>query len=101
MTMKLADACFNVATFTACDGVSMRIDFMHDDAAMIGDASPDYATSIHLGPTSRTIGGIYDFTNNYHLLFSFGRGLQHAKETNEFSCNYPPPFSARRSGRGS
>jgi hypothetical protein len=50
-------------------------------------------TSLHqpsseLGVTQSTgfnIGGIYDFTNNYHLLFSFGRGLQHAKETNEFS----------------
>jgi hypothetical protein len=31
------------------------------------------------------IGGTYDFNDNYHLLFSFGRGLQHAKETNEFS----------------
>lgn len=50
-------------------------------------------TSLHqpsseLGVTQSTgfnIGGIYDFTNNYHLLFSFGRGLQNAKETNEFS----------------
>ena len=44
--------------------------------------------SSEIGVTQSTgfnIGGIYDFTNNYHLLFSFGRGLQHAKETNEFS----------------
>jgi hypothetical protein len=30
-------------------------------------------------------GGIYDFTENYHLLFSVGRGLQDAAATNEFS----------------
>ena len=44
--------------------------------------------SSEIGVTQSTgfnIGGINDFTNNYHLLFSFGRGLQHAKETNEFS----------------
>ncbi|MGH6846282.1 MAG: hypothetical protein ACREC0_02250 [Methylocella sp.] len=35
--------------------------------------------------TGFNIGGIYDFTDHYHFLFSFGKGLQHAKETNEFS----------------
>ncbi|MGH6834409.1 MAG: hypothetical protein ACREC9_02450 [Methylocella sp.] len=35
--------------------------------------------------TGFNIGGIYDFTDSYHFLFSFGKGLQHAKETNEFS----------------
>jgi hypothetical protein len=35
--------------------------------------------------TGFNIGGIYDFTDHYHFLFSFGRGLQNAKETNEFS----------------
>ena len=35
--------------------------------------------------TGFNIGGIYDFTDHYHFLFSFGRGLQHAKQTNEFS----------------
>jgi hypothetical protein len=30
-------------------------------------------------------GGIYDFTDHIHFLFSLGRGLQHAKETSEFS----------------
>jgi hypothetical protein len=35
--------------------------------------------------TGFNIGGIYDFTDHYHLVFSAGRGIQHAKETNEFS----------------
>jgi len=35
--------------------------------------------------TGFNLGGIYDFTENYHLLFSAGRGLQHANTTNEFS----------------
>jgi hypothetical protein len=35
--------------------------------------------------TGFNIGGIYNFDEHYHLLFSFGKGLQHARETNEFS----------------
>ena len=35
--------------------------------------------------TGFNIGGVYDFTDHYHLVFSVGRGIQHAKETNEFS----------------
>jgi hypothetical protein len=35
--------------------------------------------------TGLNIGGIYDFTDSYHFLFSFGKGLQHAKQTNELS----------------
>jgi hypothetical protein len=31
------------------------------------------------------LGGIYDFTENYHLLFSAGRGLENASATNAFS----------------
>jgi hypothetical protein len=31
------------------------------------------------------VGGVYDFNDHYHLLFSAGRGLQHANPTNQFS----------------
>jgi hypothetical protein len=31
------------------------------------------------------LGGVYDFTENHHLLFSAGRGIRHASETNTFS----------------
>jgi len=31
------------------------------------------------------VGGVYDFNEHYHLLFSAGRGLQDARDTNEFS----------------
>lgn len=31
------------------------------------------------------VGGVYDFTEHHHLLFSAGRGLQNMPETNEFS----------------
>jgi hypothetical protein len=34
--------------------------------------------------TGFNIGGIYDFTDHYHFLFSFGKGLQHPKNSNEF-----------------
>ena len=35
--------------------------------------------------TGFNIGGIYDFNEHYHLLLSAGRGLQDAREANEFS----------------
>ncbi len=35
--------------------------------------------------TGFNLGGSYDFTENHHLLFSAGRGIQHADETNRFS----------------
>lgn len=31
------------------------------------------------------LGGVYDFNEHYHLLFSAGKGLQDARETNRFS----------------
>ena len=39
------------------------------------------------GPDSTgfNLGGIYDFTDDYHLLFSAGRGIQNAAATNAFS----------------
>lgn len=33
--------------------------------------------------TGFNVAAIYDFTENYHLLFSIGRGIRHARETNE------------------
>lgn len=38
-----------------------------------------------MASTGFNIGGTYDFTEHYHLLFAFGKGLQHSKETNEFT----------------
>ncbi len=35
--------------------------------------------------TSFNLGGIYDISENHHILFSAGRGLQNATTTNEFS----------------
>lgn len=35
--------------------------------------------------TGFNLGGSYDFTENYHLLFSAGRGLQNAADTNQLS----------------
>lgn len=35
--------------------------------------------------TGFNLGGFYNFNENYHLLFSAGRGLQHATTTNQFS----------------
>jgi hypothetical protein len=35
--------------------------------------------------TSFNLGGKYDFSENYHLLFSAGRGVQNAATSNQFS----------------
>ena len=35
--------------------------------------------------TGFNVGGVYDIADNYHLLFSSGRGLQNSTTTNEFS----------------
>lgn len=35
--------------------------------------------------TGFNLGGIYDLTDNYHLLFSAGRGIQNVTATNQFS----------------
>jgi threonyl-tRNA synthetase len=35
--------------------------------------------------TGFNLGGIYDFTEHHHLLFSAGRGVQNASDTNSFS----------------
>ena len=35
--------------------------------------------------TGFNLGGIYDFNENFHLLFSAGSGLQNAASTNQFS----------------
>ena len=35
--------------------------------------------------TGFNIGGVYDFNDNYHLLFSGGKGVQNAAETNQLS----------------
>ena len=35
--------------------------------------------------TGFNVAAIYDFTEHYHLLFSIGRGIRHARETNELS----------------
>jgi hypothetical protein len=35
--------------------------------------------------TGFNLGGVYDLTENYHLLFSAGRGLQEVPDTNQFS----------------
>ncbi len=35
--------------------------------------------------TGFNLGGVFDITDNHHILFSAGRGLQNVRATNEFS----------------
>ena len=57
-----------------------------DDFALGGELFHQTADTIGGKATSGyNVGGIYDFTEHYHLLVSAGRGLQNAAETNAFS----------------
>jgi hypothetical protein len=42
-------------------------------------------TPTNEGSTGFNLGGTYDFNDNYHLLFSAGRGIQNAETSNLFS----------------
>jgi hypothetical protein len=78
------------------DKFMLGIEFFHETPNVTGGLeSTGFSSqtllrqpSSDIGVTPSTgfnIGGIYDFTDQYHFLFSFGRGLQNAKKTNEFS----------------
>ena len=43
--------------------------------------------------TGFNLAGVYDFSEQYHLLFSAGRGLQNASTTNEFSYYLGLPWT--------
>lgn len=54
--------------------------------ALGGEVFHQTADTIGGGDTTGfNLGGIYDFSEHYHLLFSGGRGLQNAALTNQFS----------------
>ncbi|MGA7384488.1 MAG: hypothetical protein WBW81_07300 [Methylocella sp.] len=65
--------------------LALGVELFHQTPNAIGGVP---STGFNFGSVPSTgfnAGGIYDFTDHYHFLFSFGKGLQHAKETNEFS----------------
>lgn len=57
-----------------------------DQLTLGGELTRQTAATVG-GPNSTgfNLGGIYDITENHHILFSAGRGIQHATETNQFS----------------
>lgn len=59
---------------------------LRDDLALGGEIF--HQTADRIGGSASTgfnLGGVYDFTDNYHLLFSAGSGIQHAAATNLLS----------------
>jgi hypothetical protein len=57
-----------------------------DELALGGEVFHQTADSAGAHDSSGfNLGGIYDFTEHYHLLFSAGRGLQDVPSSNEFS----------------
>jgi hypothetical protein len=67
------------------DKLALGVELFHQTPNAIGGLQSTGFNFGSLPSTGFNIGGIYDFTDHYHFLFSFGKGLQHAKETNEFS----------------
>jgi len=55
--------------------LALGVEALHQTADRVGGK----------GMTSFNAGGIYDFNDNYHFLFSAGRGLQNPALTNQFS----------------
>lgn len=57
-----------------------------DDLALGGEIFHQTADTLTgRDTTGFNLGGIYDFNDHYHLLFSAGRGLQNVTTTNEFT----------------
>ena len=57
-----------------------------DNLALGGELFHQTADTIGGKDTSGfNVGGIYDFSQHYHLLFSAGRGIQNVSDSNEFS----------------
>jgi hypothetical protein len=57
-----------------------------DDLALGGEIFHQSADTIGgEDQTGFNLGGVWDITGHYHLLFSAGRGILHASTTNEFS----------------
>ena len=57
------------------DQLTLGVEVFHQTADTVGGRDS----------TGFNLGGIFDFTENHHLLFSAGRGIQHPTDTNEFS----------------
>jgi hypothetical protein len=57
------------------DKFRLGVELFHETPDQIGG----------LQTTGFNVGGTYDFTDHFHVLFSFGKGLQHARQTNELS----------------
>jgi hypothetical protein len=76
--------------------LALGIELFHQTPDEIGRLQ---STSFDIGgrpSTGFNIGGIYDFTDHYHFLFSFGRGLQHAKPDERILLVYRVPSDRRR-----
>lgn len=57
------------------DNLTLGVELFHQTPDTIGG----------MQSTGFNLGGIYDFSDRYHFLFSAGKGIQHAKETNTLS----------------
>jgi hypothetical protein len=67
------------------DGLALGGELFHQTAFTTGQPG---SVGFPLGSKETTgfnLGGVYDFTENYHLLFSAGSAIQNATTTNQFS----------------
>jgi len=67
------------------DALALGGEVFHQTSSAIGGpGSPGYPLASR-DSTGFNFGGSYDFNKSYHLLFSFGRGLENVSATNAFS----------------
>ncbi|MDA8230113.1 MAG: hypothetical protein M0006_02120 [Magnetospirillum sp.] len=67
------------------DSLTLGGEVFHETAFLTGGpGTPGFPLGSR-DATGFNIGAVYDFTENYHLLVSAGRGLQNVAATNEFS----------------
>jgi hypothetical protein len=74
-----------VVQYQLLDTFALGVELYHQtSSATGGPGSAGYPLGSQ-DTTGFNIGGTYDFNSTYHLLFSFGRGLENAQASNVFS----------------
>ena len=74
-----------VVQYQLTDSLALGGEIFHQTSSSTsGPGSPVYPLGTK-DSTTLNFGGTYDFNRTYHLLFSFGRGLENASTTNLFS----------------
>ena len=74
-----------VLQYQVSDSLALGAEIFHETSSSTSESgSPGFPLGTK-NSTGFNFGGTYDFNKTYHLLFSFGRGLENASVSNAFS----------------